>query len=251
MPNPKFSRSSRDIAPRSMPLRRYSGGAGENNRMNFLRVEWTKKRGAIALLATGLVVTSFIFGGYVATGNWNPWGNKHYYQVLNANFSECHVVGGVETCSSAHNVLFNAGALWVQQVTSGEAPTGCAPSTTCGFKYIAMSAGSTAPVATDAVTGLTNGDCGKPSADTELTTNGFARALGTVTDITGSSPQSSTVVRTFTATATQAVAKSCLVNQSTAANANNVQLAAATFTSITLNNLDTIQITWTITWTWS
>src|SRR2546425_11260382 len=218
--------------------------------MKFLKVEWTKKKGAIALLATGLVVTSFILGGYVATGNWNPWGNRHYYQVLNANFQECHTLSGLQTCRADHNGLYNSGALWGQQVTSGEAPTGCAPSTTCGFKYTAMSAGSTAPVATDATTGATNGDCGKPT-DTELTTNGFARAVGVVTDIAGSSPKSSTVVLTFTATATQAVAKSCLVNQSTAANAGNVQLAAVTFTSVTLNNLDTIQITWTISWTWS
>jgi len=218
--------------------------------MKFLRVEWTKKRGSIALLATGLVVSAFILGGYVATGNWNPWGNRHYYQELNANFQECHTVSGVQACTTEHNVIFDAGALWVQRVTSGEAPTGCAPSTTCGFKYIAMSAGTTAPVATDSVTGATNGDCGKPT-DTELTTNGFARALGTVTDISGSSPKSSTVVLQFTATATQAVAKSCLVNQSTAANAANVQLAAATFTSITLQSGDTITITWTISWTWS
>jgi hypothetical protein len=219
--------------------------------MKFLKVEWTKKRGAIALIATGLVVTSFFAGGYMATGNWLPWGNRHYYEVLNANFQECHTLGGVQTCTADHNVLFNSGALWVQQVTSGEAPTGCAPSTTCGFKYIAMSAGTTAPVATDATTGATNGDCGKPSADTELTTNGFARAVGVVTDIVGGTGAQSKVVLTFVATATQAVAKSCLVNQSTAANVNNVQLAAATFTSITLNNADTIQITWTITWTWT
>src|SRR6266571_2726181 len=218
--------------------------------MKFLKVEWTKKKGAIALLSTGLVVTSFILGGYVATGNWNPWGNRHYYQILNANFQECHTLSGVQACTADHNVLYNAGALWVQQVTSGETPTGCAPSTTCGFKYIAMSAGTTAPVATDSVTGATNGDCGKPT-DSELTTNGFARALGTVTDISGGTGATSTVVKTFTATATQAVAKSCLVNQLTAANANNVQLAAATFTSITLQSGDTIQITWTITWSWS
>src|SRR3989475_5360595 len=177
--------------------------------MKFLRVEWTKKRGVIALLATGLVVTSFILGGYVATGNWNPWGNRHYYQVLNANFQECHTLSGVQACTTEHNVLYDAGALWVQRVTSGETPFGCAPSTTCGFKYIAMSAGTTAPVATDAVTGATNGDCGKPSADTELASNGFTRALGVVTDIVGSSPKSSTVVKTFTATGAQAVAKSC------------------------------------------
>jgi hypothetical protein len=218
--------------------------------MNF-RIERTKKNGILGLLFVGAVVASFIAGGYVATNSLNPWGNKHYYQVLNANFQECHTLSGVSSCTQEHNVLFDAGALWVQRVTSGETPTGCAPSTTCGFQYIAMSAGTTAPVATDAVTGATNGDCGKPSSDTELTTNGFSRAIGSVTDISGSSPKSSTVVKLFTATATQAVAKSCLVNQSTAANANNVQLAAATFTSITLQSGDTIQITWTLTWTWS
>src|SRR3989454_6094231 len=134
--------------------------------MKFLRVEWTKKRGVIALLSTGLVVTSFILGGYVATGNWNPWGNRHYYQVLNANFQECHTLSGVQACTADHNVLYNAGALWVQQITSGETPTGgvCAPSTTCGFKNIAMSAGTTAPVATDSVTGAPHWNSGIPSA---------------------------------------------------------------------------------------
>src|SRR2546427_7614048 len=129
--------------------------------MKFLKVEWTKKKGAIALLSTGLVVTSFILGGYVATGNWNPWGNRHYYQVLNANFQECHTLSGVQACTADHNVLFDSGALWVQRVTSGEAPFGCSPSTTCGFKYIAMSAGTTAPASGAATTGETNGDIGK------------------------------------------------------------------------------------------
>src|SRR2546427_13280077 len=143
--------------------------------MKFLRVEWTKKRGIIALGATVLVVSAFILGGYVATGNWNPWGNRHYYQVLNANFQECHTLSGVTACTSEHNVLFNGGALYVQQITSGETPTvGGAPSTTWGFKYIAMSAGTTAPAATDSVTGATNGHCGKPT-DTALTKNGLSR----------------------------------------------------------------------------
>src|SRR3972149_587096 len=69
-------------------------------------------------------------------------------------------------------------------------------------------------------TGATNGDCGKPT-DSELTTDGMARATGTVTDgLTGSnnSPQTTTVVHILTdPTASQAVAKSCLVNTSTQA----------------------------------
>ena len=216
-------------------------------------MERSRKNALIALLLIATTLTGIFVGGYVATGNWNPWGNKHYYQVLNANFQECHTLSGTTDCTTAHNVLFNSGARWVQQTITSANQGFCAISATCSMNFIAMSAGTTAPAAGDATTGVTNGDCGKPSADTELTTNGFARAAATVTDIAsgGASGSTSTLVKTFTATATQAVAKSCIVNQSTAANANNVQLAASTFTSITLQNLDTIQITWTITWTWS
>src|SRR6266568_3219400 len=63
--------------------------------MNFLKIEWTKKRGVIALLATGLIVTSFVLGGYVATGSWNPWGHRHYYQNLDVNpgYNEYSAIG--------------------------------------------------------------------------------------------------------------------------------------------------------------
>ena len=126
-----------------------------------------------------------------------------------------------------------------------------------------MSSTTTAPVATQSSTGLTtaatSGDCGVAGGTggggqngAELTTNGFTAAAGAVTDISGSSPQSSTVVKTFTdATAATTVAQSCLVNQAANGSANRVNLAAATFTAITLQIGDTIQITWTITWTWS
>ncbi len=102
-------------------------------------------------------------------------------------------------------------------------------------------------------TGATNGDCGKLT-DSELTANGMARATGTVTyGLTGSnsSPQTTTVVHILTdATASQAVARSCLANSSTQGSVNNVQLIAATFTAITLLLGDTTQITWSILWTW-
>src|SRR5712692_4122975 len=87
---------------------------GERMNLKFLKVKLTKKRGDIALLASGMVVLSFILGGYLATGNLNPWGNKHYYEVLNANFQECYTpVGGTPQCQSLHNVLFNTGATYV------------------------------------------------------------------------------------------------------------------------------------------
>ncbi len=236
--------------------------------MKFLKVEWTKKRSAIALLTTTLVVTSFFLGGYMATGNWNPWGNRHYYQVLNANFQECYTpVGGTPQCQSAHNVIFNTGALYVEQVVEkGVGTGGCAVSATCSFNFIAMSTTTAAPVATQSSTGLTtatsSGDCGVAGgtgaggqAGAELagaTANGFAAAASTVTDLTGSSPASQTIVHLFTdATAATTVAQSCLVNQAANAAATRVNLAAATFTAITLQIGDTITITWTITWTWS
>ena len=230
--------------------------------MKFLRVEWTKKRGVIALLATGLVVTSFILGGYVATGNWNPWGNRHYYQVLNANFRECYTpVGGTPQCQSVHNVMFNTGAIYVEKLVTSNNEGFCTVGAACSFHFIAMSATTTAPTAgmssTGTTTGTSSGDCGVAGGTggqngAELTTGGFAAAAGTVTDITGATnPQSSTVVTTFTATAIQSVAQSCLVNQAANASVNRVSLAAATFTAITLQIGDTIQITWSISWTWS
>jgi hypothetical protein len=230
--------------------------------MKFLKVELTKKRGAIALFATGMIVASFILGGYVATGNLNPWGNRHYYQVLNANFQECYTpVGGAPQCQSSHNVLFNTGAVYVEKLVISNNEGFCAVSATCSFNFVAMSSTATAPLATHSSTGLTSGttsgDCGVAGGTggqngAELTTNGFAAAAGAVVDITGNSPQSSTVQKTFTdVTAATTVAQSCLVNQAANASVNRVNLAAATFTAVTLQIGDTIQITWTITWTWS
>jgi hypothetical protein len=230
--------------------------------MKFLKVEWTKKKGAIALLATSLAISSFILGGYVATGNLNPWGNRHYYQVLNANFQECYTpVGGSPQCQTTHNVLFNTGAQYVEKLVTSNNEGFCTVSASCSFNFIAMSSTTTAPTAGEGSTGTTtaatSGDCGVAGGTggqngAELTTNGFSAAAGTVTDISGTSPQSSTVVKTFTdATAATTVAQSCLVNQAANASANRVDLAAATFTAITLQVGDTIQITWTITWTWS
>jgi len=231
--------------------------------MNFLKIEWTKKRGVIALMATGMIVASFILGGFVATGNWNPWGNRHYYQVLNANFQECYTPasGGPPRCQSVHNVLFNTGAQYVEKLVTSNNEGFCTVSASCSFNFIAMSSTVTAPTAGESSTGTTtaatSGDCGVAGGTggqngAELTTNGFSAAAGVVTDISGNSPQSSTVVKTFTdATAATTVAQSCLVNQAANASANRVDLAAATFTAITLQIGDTIQITWTITWTWS
>ena len=198
----------------------------------------------------------------MATGNWLPWGNRHYYQVLNANFQECYTpVGGTPQCQSVHNVMFNTGAIYVEKLVTSNNEGFCAVAAACSFHFIAMSNTAAAPTAGQSSTGTTtatsSGDCGVAGGTggqngAELTTNGFAAAPGTVTDITGATnPQSSTVINTFTATATQSVQQSCLVNQAANASVNRVSLAAATFPAISLNSGDTIQITWSISWTWS
>ncbi len=233
--------------------------------MKFLKVEWTKKRGVIALFATAMVVTSFILGGYVATGNWNPWGNKHYYQVLNANFQECYTpAGGSPQCQTVHNVIFNASARYIEQVVergTGVGAPNCAVVAACSFNFIAMSTNTVTPNVSMTSTGATNGACGNAGqgggaaqGGTELTTNGYTAVASTVTDFpasAGTGTTANTIVHQFTdTTAATTVAQSCLVNE-VAIDANRVNLAAATFTGITLQINDQITITWTITWSWS
>jgi hypothetical protein len=227
--------------------------------MNFLKIEWTKKRGVIALLATGLIVTSFVLGGYVATGSWNPWGHRHYYQNLDVNFGYC-VSGSQNFCNSVHNVMFNTGVAWIDQAIQGTTGTvsngACFPSATCGMSFIALSGTAltlTSANAGDVSYGAANGNCGAAGAEggAEITTNGLARAAATTnTLLSGPTTSTSQLVKQFSATGTQSVDVACLVSSATASNANSIQLAAASFTAVTLNNLDTIQITWTLTWTW-
>src|SRR2546425_8776563 len=214
-------------------------------------------------MATGLVVLSFLLGGYAATGNWNPWGNRHYYQVLNANFQACYTpVGGTPECQSSHNVMFNTGAQYVEKLVTSNNEGTCAVSASCSFHFIAMSGNTGAPTAGQSSTGAngasSSGDCGNAGGTggqngSELTTNGFTASAGdTVTDISGNSPQSSTVVKLFTDnTAATTLAQSCLVNQAGNNSGNRVNLSPANFSAITLQIGDTIQITWTITWTWT
>jgi hypothetical protein len=222
--------------------------------MNF-KIAKTKKNGILGLAFVAAVVTAFIAGGYVATNNWNPWGNKHYYQVLNANFQECHTLSGVSTCSTEHNTIFNTGALWVEQmVEDGASTPSCAVSATCSMHFIAMSGSTVTIAATDASTGATQGNCGAAGSEggVELASStGFGRTAGTVVDITGGTGAQSTVKNTFTAAAITTVTDSCLVNTGTISSGTNVQLAEASFTAITLQVGDTIAITWTITYSWT
>lgn len=207
-----------------------------------------------ALVIVAIVISTFFVGGYAATGSWNPWGHKHYYYNLDVNFGYCVTpAGGSPTCQAVHNVMFNSGVQWIMQVVQDKnvVTNGCTVSATCAMQFISLSNSAVTFAAGDATFGATNGDCAKQEGGAELAANGLTRAAGVVTDLSGASGGTSTVVKTFTASATQAVQDACLVTTSGAASANNIELAGASFTQVTLNNLDTIQITWTLTWTWS
>jgi hypothetical protein len=209
----------------------------------------------ISLIVVAMVIaTAFFVGGYVSTGSWNPWGHRRYYQNLDANFGYC-VTGSENYCESVHNVMFNSGVAWVDQViqgTTGTVTNGCFPSATCGMSFIALSNSAVTFAAADTTYGATNGNCAVFEGGSEIAANGLSRAAATTnTLLSGASGSTSQLIRTFTATATQGVQASCLVSSGTISSANNIQLAAASFAAVTLQNGDTIQITWTLTWTWT
>ena len=201
-----------------------------------------------------VIATAFFVGGYVSTGSWSPWGHRRYYQNLDANFGYC-VTGSENYCESVHNVMFNSGVAWVDQAiqgTTGTVTNGCFPSATCGMSFIALSNSAVTFAAADTTYGATNGNCAVFEGGTEISANGLARAAATTnTLLSGASGSTSQLIKTFTATATQGVQASCLVSNGTISSANNIQLAAASFAAVTLQNGDTIQITWTLTWTWT
>jgi hypothetical protein len=156
--------------------------------------------------------------------------------------------------------MYNTGVAWIDQAiqgTTGTVTNGCFPSATCGMSFIALSGSTltlTASNAGDASFGAANGNCGAAGTEggAEITGFGLARAAATTnTLLTGVSGGTSQLVKQFSATGTQSVDVACLVSQLTASSTTSIQLAAASFTAVTLNNLDTITITWTLTWTWS
>lgn len=124
--------------------------------------------------------------------------------------------------SEPFDLRTNAGADWQAQVmaTTGAQPAAC--------NYIALSNDATAPAATD--TALTG----------EITTGGLARAQGTFSHTAGTT--SYTVSKTFTATATVSAQKAGMFNAAT----GGTMCFENTFSAVTLNNGDTLTITWTV-----
>lgn len=121
-----------------------------------------------------------------------------------------------------HNLRTTAGGDWQSSVMGNTA----APPATCNFIAVSNDAG--APAA------------GDTSVATEIAANGLTRAQGTYAHTNGTS--SFTIQKVFNATGTQASQKTGLLN----AGAAGTLCFENTYTQVTVNNGDTLTVTWTI-----
>lgn len=129
-------------------------------------------------------------------------------------------------CLNKPNLLTNGGRDWMiaQVYTNTSAGTR-------GSGFIALTTDTGAPAA------------GDTALASEITTGGLARADATTKSHTGGT-NSTTIQHTFTASATHtAVQKSGLFNASSGVTLSHEN----TFTAVTLQSSDTLQVTWTTT----
>jgi hypothetical protein len=134
-----------------------------------------------------------------------------------------------------HNLVTNAGFTMIEQAISNTAaqPAAC--------NYIAMANDtSNSNVGTVAVTDTTIASSGTGS--TEIAANGLTRAQGSFTADSPGAKQY-TVSKTFNATGTQASDKTGLFN----ASSSGTMCYEALYTLVTVNNGDTLTVTWTVT----
>lgn len=123
---------------------------------------------------------------------------------------------------TVHNLRTTAGGDWQASVMGNTA----APPATCNF--IALSNDATAPAVGDTVVAG------------EIAANGLSRAQGTYAHTNGTA--SFTVQKVFSATGTQASQKAGLLN----ASSTGTLCFENTYTTVTVNNGDTLTVTWTI-----
>ena len=129
-------------------------------------------------------------------------------------------------CKDKHNLLTNSGRDWMHAQVYTNTSAG-----TRGAGYIGLSSNTGTPAATD--TTLAG----------EITANGLQRIdAGTKTHTGGTN--STTIQHTFTASAVHtAVVKASLFNAASSGYMAHIN----TFTAVTLQASDTLQVTWTVT----
>jgi hypothetical protein len=125
---------------------------------------------------------------------------------------------------STHNLRTTAGGDWQASVMGNTA----APPATCN--YIALTNDAGAPAA------------GDTTLASEIAVSGLSRAQGTYAHTGGTA--SFTVQKVFSATGTQASQKAGLLN----ASSSGTLCFENTYTAVTVNNGDTLTVTWTISY---
>jgi len=199
---------------------------------------------AVMIVAVGLIGTNFVTGSEMTE-----------LETFGANLASGTVYGHVTVVHSdpdgnilsyiqTDNLVANNGKDCMAEMIFGNTDTGCDATTNNFFNTVALFNGQTFPATQNATgllgvdvtaSGLTITDGGTSvtvSENTAASGAGYVDGAGSQTDI----------AKTFTAGATQTVDGAALFNDS-----EDAVLAGQTFSSVTLNNLDTLAVTWTIT----
>ena len=177
----------------------------------------------VMMVSTPLVIVAIVMCGVPSNAIMNRAFSEqtgpHGYVVVSV------LRGGNEVYHwEDHNLITNGGKDFIAQQIGATSGLG-----TNGANYIALTNDATAPAATDT------------TLASEIATNGLTRAQGAYAHTAGTN--TFTITKTFTATATQSAQKAGLFTASSV----GTMLAETAFTSVTLNNGDTLTITWTIT----
>ena len=197
---------------------------------------------AVMIVAIGLIGTNFVTGSEMTELETfdaiSDSGSVYGHVTLIHSDPDGNILSYIQT----DNLVANDGKDCMAELIFGSTAGAACDGTASVFNTIALFNGQSFPATMNA-TGLLTVDittAGLAITDGVATPTENAAATGTgYVDGTGSL---SDIAKTFTAGATQTVDGAALFNDN-----DNSVLAGQTFTSVTLNNLDTLAVTWTIT----
>ncbi len=197
---------------------------------------------AVMIVAVGLIGTHFVTGSEMTeleTSGANLDSGSVYGHVTVVHSDPS---GNILSYAQTDNLVANDGKDCMAELIFGSTAGAACDGTASVFNTIALFNGQTFPATMNA-TGLLAVDIAAvglaitdgvatPTENPAASGAGYVDGAGSQSDID----------KTFTATTTQTVDGAALFNDN-----DNSVLAGQTFTSVTLNNLDTLQVTWTIT----
>jgi len=198
---------------------------------------------AVMIVAVGLIGTNFVTGS--ETTELETFGSNFESGAVYGHVTLVHSdpSGNILSYAQTDNLVANGGKdCMAEMIFGGTAGSACVGTLDSKYTTIALFDGETFPTTMNATTlktvDVTTGGLEIIDGIAVPTQNVAASGAGYV-DGAGSQ---SDIDKTFTAEGTQQVDGAALFNAAT-----DSVLAGQTFTPVTLNNLDTLQVTWTIT----